>query len=607
MKNLIFIDFETFYDSKDDYDLRKFSLVEYVRDARFSIQGLAIAGVAGFASWWSNPTEYDIDSVDWKNTIVVAHNIKFDGFILSEKFGVNPYRWVDTKAMAKAVLGKTVKGFSLRELAEHFGLEAKGTLKTDGLKDLSPEQEKQLADYCNHDVELCREIYMRLEPDFPEGQYEMMDWTIRTFVNPKLQLNVSLLAEAAQVENKRRENIFYDIGIAKADFASNVKFAKLLESEGYEVPTKLSPRTGQSIPALALGDVGFIEMAESNDPRLLALCEARIAAKSTLLETRTSKMAAIGKTGAWPFDIEFSGATQTHRFSGSNGAGGNPQNFTRGSVLRDAVEAPAGYKLVIGDFSNIELRLVAYLSQDPGLIQALEAGVDLYCDFASAFYGQRITKENKAERQFGKTAILGLGYGMGAKKFRNTVRIQTGQDITEEDAERAVNLYRRRYTRVPALWEHYQEQIARLADPFLILSTGGPINFEQKQIGLPSGLKIRYPNLREVGRNRRGDPEWAYDVWKKRTEKETVKLYGGKVLENISQALAGELCKEAAVRFKSMLTGLVHDEIHLCVPSGLAPMYASRLKRAMETPPSWLPQMKLGAEVHIGKTWGSCK
>ena len=145
---------------------------------------------------------------------------------------------------------------------------------------------------------------------------------------------------------------------------------------------KLSPKKKDAsgyplqIPALALGDTGFLEMLEGENEELKALCEARVAAKSTLLETRATKLAVVGRTGLWPFDIRFSGADQTHRFSGGSGAGGNPQNFTRGSALRAAVTVPYGYELVVGDFAQIEFRLVAYLSRDPGLLALIKNGTD---------------------------------------------------------------------------------------------------------------------------------------------------------------------------------------------------------------------------------------
>lgn len=584
----VYLDFESFYDTKQKYDLKSLSMVEYIRDPRFAVQGAAIAIDNGPVEWLSAKNVHvltDYNCIMWDKATLIGHNAKFDALILKERFGIVPKQLVCTKAMAKAVLGKTVKGFSLRELAEHYGLEAKGQLKTDGLKDLTPEQEKELAEYCIHDVELCRQIFNKLKPEFPENQYPVMDWTIRTFVTPQLQLNVGLLEKASEEERERRQSIFDRIGIPKTTFSSNQQFAALLQSNGYDVPHKSSPRTGKSIPALALGDPEFLEMAESTEnQRLFDFCQARIAAKSTLLETRSAKLARIGRTGAWPFDVEFSGATQTHRFSGGSGAGGNPQNFTRGSVLRQAVEAPKGHKLVIGDFSNIEMRLVAYLSKDPGLIQAVEQGRDIYCDMASAYFGRTITKQDVAERMLGKIMILALGYGMGPAKFAKTVRLQTGDKISQIDAERAVALYRAKHNRVPALWEKLQSQLPETAK----------VGF----IELPSGLKIRFPNLRKEGK------EWVYDVWKKKTEKECVKLYGGKVLENICQALAGELTKEALLKVKDWCVGQIHDELVLCVPTGVAQAAAARLKVAMTTPPSWLPELKLKAEIIIGNNWG---
>ncbi len=304
--------------------------------------------------------------------------------------------------------------------------------------------------------------------------------------------------------------------------------------------------------------------------------------------------------------MEFSGADQTHRFSGGSGAGGNPQNFTRGSALREAVEAPEGYSLVVGDFSNIELRIVAYLSRDPGLVQAIEKGVDLYCDFASVFFGRRISKVDTSERRFGKAAILGLGYGMGATKFAKTVRLQTGETLTEEQAKKAVDLYRTRYGGVPRLWERLDSSIEWLTNPGLSASPAvfDFLKYGQERIELPSGLNLRYPNLRQVREGRH--VEWIYDVYNKRNLEQR-KLYGGKLLENISQALAGELCKEAMLQMGDNVTGLVHDEIHVLCKKGLELQTAQKLKRVMSINPKWLPEIKLDAEIGWGKSWGSAK
>lgn len=604
----LFLDFESYYDGKIGYTLSKTSMVQYVRDGRFQAFGAGIAVEDGKIEWLTaDELPHVFELMPWSETVVVGHNVKFDALILQEQFGAVAGQYICTKAMSKAVFAKSIKGHSLKDLAEHFGLEAKGIMKTEGLTELTKVQEGELAAYCLHDVELCREIYNRLAVDFPTSQYAPMHRTIEMFVDPKLVLNVDLLEKTSTEEALRRATIFEAIGIEKGIFASNAKFPELLKQRGFEVPTKPSPRTGKTIPALALGDPEFLEMTETENEELKTLCEARIAAKSTLLETRSAKLAAIGRTGNWPFDVEFSGADQTHRFSGGGGAGGNPQNFTRGSALRDAVEAPQGHSLVVGDFSNIELRIVAYLSKDPGLVQAIEQGVDLYCDFASVFYGRKITKNQGVERRFGKCAILGLGYGMGATKFAKTVRLQTGQTLSEEEAKKAVDLYRTRYGGVPKLWETLDNLIDRIAtgeSPESLFVWPLPGGVEYQAVVLPSGLKVRYPNLRQLREGRY--TEWVYDVFNKRNLEQR-KLYGGKLLENISQALAGELCKEAMLKMGHAVTGLVHDEIHVVCKRGLEVVTVQKLKRAMSVSPSWMPEIKLDAEVGWGKTWGGAK
>lgn len=608
------LDFETYFDSRE-FTLKKQSMLEYVRDPRFKVHGLGY--VRGHDEGWAEPawvTGKDIPAffakIDWSQTDIIAHNAKFDGFIVRQVYGVQPRRWIDTKGMSRAVFGKRLKNHSLATIAEFYGLKPKGVMKTDGLKDLTPEQEAELADYCLHDVVLGSTIFSNLIVDFPLGQMEMLHRTVQMFVDPKMVLDVELLKKTAEAERARKITIFSDLQIEKAIFSSNVKFPRLLEAEGFEVPTKPSPKqknedgSPKMIPAIALGDPDFLDLLESENERLRTLCEARVAAKSTLLETRSEKLSKIGETGRWSFDVEFSGANQTHRFSGGKGAGGNPQNFTRGSALRKAVAAPPGHKLIVGDFSNIELRLVAYLAKDPGLMEAIENDIDLYCDFASTFYGRVITKKDEIERRFGKCAILGLGYGMGAKKFKRTVRLQTGMDISDAEAERAVDLYRTRYTRVPQLWYTLNSYIPLLARDEEGLFIGMPIKYRKEALILPDGLEMQYPNLRQEEGEQ--GPEWIYDVWDK-NQLGRRKLYGGKVLENISQGLAGVLCKEAAQQFGNKVTGLVHDEIHLVEKSALAFLTKKRLERVMTTTPAWMPRMKLKAEVGMGPNWLEAK
>jgi DNA polymerase bacteriophage-type len=531
----------------------------------------------------------------------VAHNCKFDGAILAWRYKVKPFAWMDTMGLAKATLGNNVSGHSLKRLAGYLGLPAKGEISCEGVLHPSEKQLAELGEYCKNDVEICKGIYEKLITQFPQNQLWHIDWTIRAFVEPKLVLEQTTLEKGVQNEKARREEIIKKSGIDKSVLASNKQFAEYLRSKGMVVPTKLSSRTGKSIPAFARTDGGLGELATAA-PDLYA---ARIASKSNLLETRGESLLAVAKTGSFPFDVGFSGAIQTHRYSGGSGAGGNPQNFTRNSFLRTAICAPAGHSFIVGDFAAIELRLLAWLAQEPRLMGKIIDDEDIYADFASLKYGRKITKADKAERQFGKGAILGLGYNMGAKKFKLTIKNQTGMDISEEEAWKTVDLYRTTYFNVPKLWEQAHSVLSLISSGKIGCLWFAPfIKVKQNALVLPSGLMIRYPNLRQQG------DDWVYDVYKKVYEAETTNLYGGKIIENICQALAGELCKEAIALAENAglkCVGQVHDEILALVPENINGQAVHVLQQCMERPPKWLPTLKLKAEVGCGRNWHEAK
>lgn len=603
------------------------SLTEYVRDNRFWAHGMAYRFLDDDKTHWlagNHAIEAWAHSVDWINTVLVAHNIRFDASILRWRFNTLPaYAHMDTVALAKAVLGENVSGYSLRRLAEYLGLPPKGEISCEGVLHPTPQQLEELGLYCKNDVDICRAIYDKLMTQFPQGQLWSLDWTIRCFLEPMLKLDEQILEKGVRNEKARREAIIVKSGIDKSILSSNKQFSDLLVSRGYSVPTKVSTRTGKPIPAFAKTDAGLSEiMAKAPD-----LYAARIASKSNLLETRGESLLAVAKTGPFPFDVGFSGAVQTHRYSGGSGAGGNPQNFTRNSFLRDAVCAPPNHRLVVGDFAAIELRLLAWLAKEPKLMASILTGKRTYSEFASLFYGRPINKkDDPAEDHFGKCAILGLGYNMGAKKFKLTAEnamkalvadmksknlpwdhIQTV--ISEDEAWKTVKLYRTTYFNVPKLWEQAHALLPLIASGKVGCIWFAPfIKVTKCALILPSGLAIRYPNLRQI------DDEWVYDVYHKVYESETVKLYGGKVIENICQALAGELCKEAIERAENdgiMCKGQIHDEIMALTREGCsehdAKMDAYFLKKHMEKAPTWMPNLCLKAEVGYGENWNSAK
>jgi DNA polymerase len=547
------------------------------------------------------------------NTVLVAHNIRFDGAILRWRFNMlPPHAYMDTVGLAKAVIGGNVSSYSLKRLAEYLGLPAKGELSCDGVLNPTAEQLAALGEYCCNDVNLCGGIYDKLIGQFPISQLWSIDWTIRTFLEPRLRLSEAVLEKGVQEEKLRRETVIKASGIEKTVLSSDKQFAQLLMERGVAVRTKVSPRTGKAIPAFAKTDTGLDALRNSH-PELYA---ARIASKASLLETRGESLLAVAKTGAFPFDVGFSGAVQTHRYSGGSGAGGNPQNFTRGSFLRSAVCAPDGQSLVVGDFAAIEARLVAWLAKEPRLMSAFVKDVDVYSDFASVVYGRPINKkDHPTERFFGKEGILGLGYGMGAKKFQARIKTVLKKDITEDEAWRTVDLYRTTYFNVPKLWEQANAILPLISTGSVGCMWFAPfIKVRKNAVILPSGLAIQYPNLRhgwymdkKANKKREG---WHYDAFFKTYEAEPVGIYGGMVIENVCQALAGELCKDAierAERSGIQCVGQIHDEIIAVSPSETAQTTTKALKDVMERSPSWLPSLRLKSEVGYGQDWNTSK
>lgn len=608
-KDILFVDFETYYDSKVNYRIksreypRGLPIAVYIRDERFKVHGLAYCwALEGVSHWISG--EHTIagwrDSIDWANTVVISHNVKFDGSILAWRYAVKPYAWFDTVALAKAVLGYNVASYGLKNLAEFLGLQAKGELKGDGIRNLTPQQEQDMAAYCKGDVDICKGIYEKLIPQFPQSQLWHVDWTLRAFTEPILQLAADVLTSGVRKEKERREAAIKASGIEKAVLSSNKQFAELLARRGISVPTKQS-KTGREIPAFAKTDAGLAQL-EKTHPCLYA---ARLASKANLLETRGAALLEVSKGGSFPFDVGFSGAVQTHRYSGGSGGGGNPQNFTRKSFLREAVTAPMGSKLVVGDFAAIELRILAWLANEPKLISRLINDEDVYAAFASEIYKRPIAPRIASpERAFGKEAVLGLGYGMGFAKFKDRVRTVLRQEITDTKSRETVSLYRSTYAAVPRLWEACSGLIPLIADGRIQSLYFAPfIKARKNALVLPSGLPIQYPNLRRL------NDEWVYDVYEKRYEPEAVKLWGGTIVENICQGLAGELCKEAIYRaeveYGLSCKGQIHDEI--IAVSKTPEEDCLKLEKLMQVSPKWFPQLRLKSEVHSGQNWNAAK
>lgn len=606
---LITLDFETYYDKA--YSLSKITTEEYVRSPQFEVIGVAVAVDADEPIWCSGTKEKIASfllGLNLHEGVVIAHNARFDIAILSWVFGIKPKAIVDTLSMARAIHGTEVGG-SLEKLARHYNLGIKGTEVVHALGkhriDFAPDEMARYADYCMNDVTLTRDLFAVLAHGFPASELKLIDLTIRMFTEPVLTLDLTMLGKHLDEVQKSKEHLLSQVNRTKEELRSGDVFAELLRSFGVEPPTKTSPATGKNAWAFAKTDEEFIALEDHPDLMVQALVAARLGTKSTLEEKRTERFISIAQRGTLPIPLRYY-AAHTGRWGGDDKI--NMQNLPRGSTLKKAIRAPDGYMVIDSDSSQIEARVLAWLSEQNDLVDAFEQGQDVYKIMASSIYGKAVSDISKQERFMGKTTILGAGYGMGAVKFKVQLK-RDNVDLPEEECKRIIDVYRGTYEWIPTLWQQAQRAlVAMIDDQSAPLGRPGILTVEGKKgIRLPNGLYVKYPNLRKQTDPKTGKDEYVYDTYKGKTRVPN-RIYGGKVIENVCQALAriaiGEQMLMIAKKYKVTMT--VHDSVGVIVPESEVEEGMEYVQKCMRIRPKWAPDLPLNCEAGSGKSYGEC-
>ncbi|NDG30744.1 hypothetical protein EB118_11805 [bacterium] len=603
--NTLTVDFETYYDR--EYSLSKITTEEYIRNPNFEVIGVAVKVGGGNTEWFTGThqqTKKFLQNFQWKDSLAIAHNAIFDAAILTWCFDIKPRGWVDTLSMARAIHGTEVGG-SLAVLAKYYQLGVKGTEVLNALGkrrlDFSQEEIDRYGEYCINDVDLTYDLSRCLSTDFPYAELRLIDLTIRMYSEPVLVLDKAVLETHLTSVRKKKEELLSKVTVDKATLMSNPQFADALISFGVIPPTKISPTTGKETLALAKNDEEFKALAEHENPEVQALVAARLGTKSTLEETRTERFIGIAERGRMPVPLKYY-AAHTGRWGGADNL--NLQNLPRESQLKNAIRAPQGYVMVDSDSSQIEARTLAWLAKQWDLVDAFERGEDVYRIMASAIYNKPADKVEDSERFVGKTTVLGCGYGMGANKFQAQLKA-FGVIIPEQEAQRIITVYRDTYPQIPLLWKDCQKALtAVMLNQMTTISS--LIVEGNNGIKLPNGLYIKYPNLR-VQVSSEGKEEFVYDTRKGKTVILN-RIYGGKITENICQALAriiiGEQMLLIARRYRVVMT--VHDAIACIAPKDEAEIAKGFVEQCMRMRPDWCEDLPLNCKAGYGETYGSC-
>jgi DNA polymerase I-like protein with 3'-5' exonuclease and polymerase domains len=637
--NLLTIDFETYYDTA--FSLSKITTENYIRSSQYETIGVSVKVNDEPAVWYSGDfkgTKQFLQQFDISKNAVCAQNAHFDVAILNWIYGIKPARIIDTLSMANVLHGIN-ESVSLKNLAVLYNIGQKGdeVVKARGKRraDFSVAELAEYGNYCKNDVELTYILARFMMPQFSKKELKLIDLTVRMFSEPALKLDKKLLEQALYELGLNRRNLMLSLMNAlgvkneetlKAQLMSNEKFAQLLKENGVEPPRKISPTTNKETYAFAKTDEEFTALEDHPNPTIQALYAARMGFKSTIGITRAEAFLAIAERGTFPFPLKYSGASVTHRWSGFDV---NPQNLSRidtkhpkpSDALRYAITAPKGYKIVVADLSNIELRLGLWLAGQTDKLDLIRDGIDLYRDFASKAYNVPYESIGKGDpmRFVGKCASLSLIYGTGAVKLQGTIRIQSKgvNIISKEESEALTKLYRTDYDKVVATWNEgtsvLNALIAKQTKTFChndvirigpAFSGASALLFADSGLVKPNGMVLTYPDLKKTKNKETGKDEFTYEQRYGRD-----KVYGAKVFQRVTQSLARDIMAEIILQISKMyhVVGTVHDEVLLLVEEDSAERALDTLLTVMRTPPEWAPDLPLDAEGGISDSYGEAK
>lgn len=650
---IVCVDFETYYD--DLFSLKHIESLEYITDQRFTVHMMGYNTTGNTADTGVLAPEQIAGFLAGLHTAgkpiaLLCQNTQFDGLILSQHFNFTADLYLDTRAMAAGLWPHASS--SLAAVAERLWPEDPAMRKgnelalSKGLTQLPRDTFRTVAGYCANDVNLTLAVFYRLLPDFPNAELSIIDMLTRWAVDPALELDFELMERYIPKLDSERRSIVANSGLWRfagtynpdskhrpqfiKEFAkelakglitdddreywlslkvlnSNKAFAEWFKQQRIPVPMKTTPDNRQ-IPAFAQNDPEFMAMAQKY-PQFNQVWAARGAAKSTQNLSRARKLVqtAIAYNGKVPVPLRYN-AAHTGRAGGSDGL--NMQNLQRNAdathpdgdlrpgALRRALLAPPGYAVLVCDLSNIEARMLAYLAGHQTLLDIFAAGGDPYSWMASKIYNRPINKkDNPFERNVGKVALLSLGYGAGVERFK--AMLHSGPmglpPIHFDDKDmyaRIVSTYRRDNAPVTSLW-NWGGIMLELMMSNVHQDWRGILRIEKERTVLPNGLALHYPALRVSQQG---------IVYTDRSGFEN-KMYGAKYVENLTQALATCVIKEAMIRIEQRLRPLegrtvmqVHDEIVAICPKDIADTGLACMMSAMTENLPWCPDLPIAAE-----------
>lgn len=286
----------------------------------------------------------------------------------------------------------------------------------------------------------------------------------------------------------------------------------------------------------------------------------------------------------------------------------NTQNLPKrggDTTLRTAMQAGKDHAVLACDLSQIEARVLAFLSEQESLLTLFAQGVDVYSEFGTGFYGRKIDKTTKTERNISKEAVLSLGYGAGWKSFADRMKGAYGIEMEESTARSIVDYYRKTNKNVVAFWTSCTKAIEAMhMGHSYSFGRGGMLQAEKGKIILADGWTLYYDDIQMDGYDEYGRPQYSYFSHHHKHRK---RLYSGLLANNLTQASAGRIFQWQMYQLRKngmIMSGAVHDELNAVVHWKNILAYYDAMTVIMRTVPKWARGVPVDCEFDIGDNYG---
>ena len=630
------------YAEAPDFELL---LIGYSFDGEVPVV-IETAGMTREEAVWYVQAEYPAfyKALHDPDVLKTAYNAAFERTTLAQYFGyMEPEQWQCTMIRAAMLglpmsLAGTGAALGLAEdkqklstgkaLIQYFSKPCKPTKSNGGrtrnLPEHAPEKWQLFIEYNAQDVVAEQAILDRLNEFGPMDPSEQRLWCWDQRMNDHgVLLDVPYIEGILEYDAKRTKELTDEAlrltGLENPNSVSQLK--DWLHGQGVEMDSVTK-------------DTVAAALKQENLPlRVRRVLELRQALGKTSTKKYQAMLQAVCGDDRLRGILQFYGANRTGRWAGRIVQTHNlPQNhiddigfcrelvaqrdfeavqmiwgetaFIFSQLVRTAFIPSPGFRFVVCDFSAVEARVLAWLAGEQWVLDAFRDGKDIYCETASMMYHVPVVKhgENGHLRQKGKVAVLACGYGGGIGAMK---AMDSSGAIPEEELQDAVNMWRGANPKIVRMWRALETAARRAIQesrpetrPVKVREAHGT-KFYMKGDALfmvmPSGRKLCYWDA-QIVRMDDGRDHITYAGINQETKQWTrAETWGGKIAENLTQAVARDCLAEAMLRVAGMgyqIVMHVHDEMIVDVPKEDTEAY-QRISTAMGQSPAWAPELPL--------------